>query len=445
MSFIPQSDNDGRTLLDAIGVKDFDELLEGVPESLRLTQPLRLPPALSELEAVRHLGELATRNQSCDEYINFMGAGAYDHYIPAIIPHLISRPEFLTAYTPYQAEVSQGTLQAIYEFQSLICRLTGMEVANASMYDGASAAAEAVLLALSVTRRRTVLLSRLLHPHFRDVIKAYIDNRDVEIVTVADDNGVIAIDDLKEKLADAACLVMANPNFYGIIEPVDQIPELVHRAGAMLIAVVNPISLALLKPPGEYDADICVGEGQPLGNALAFGGPYFGFFAARKNLVRRLPGRLAAMAQDATEKRGFCLTLQTREQHIRRDKATSNICTNQALCALAGAIYLVTMGREGIKEVAELCVNKAHYLQEKLCALNGISLACDRNFFHEFALELRGSARRLFDRLLEKKIYAGVPTSRFNWENDHLLVCATEKRTVVEMDYFCQSVKEVIT
>jgi glycine dehydrogenase subunit 1 len=444
MTFIPQSEAEQQDLLRAIGVDRFEELLEGVPEQLRLKEPLKLPEALSELEAVRRIDELATKNRAGNGIANFMGAGAYDHFIPAIVPYLISRPEFQTAYTPYQAEVSQGTLQGIYEFQSLVCRLTGMEVANASLYDGASAAAEAATLAIGATNRNKVLVSSLLHPHYTDVIHAYLDGRGIEIVTVAGDNGCVAMDDLKEKLSDAACFIAQNPNFYGVIEPMAALADPVHEAGALLIAAVNPISLGLLQAPGEYDADICFGEGQPLGNTISFGGPYFGFFAAKKKYVRRLPGRLAALGKDADGRRGFCLTLQTREQHIRRDKATSNICTNQALCALAGAIHLVTLGRQGVRELAGLCANKAHYLQERLCSITDVDLAFDRKFFHEFTLKLPQPARQVFDRLVDKNIYAGVPTSRFLWEDDFLIVCATEKRTRAEMDHYYQSLDEVI-
>jgi glycine dehydrogenase subunit 1 len=443
MSYVPQADQERQQLLKAIGVAKFTDLLEGIPPELRLNKALDLPEALSELETVRHLAELAERNQVGNGYANFMGAGAYDHYIPAIVPFLAGRPEFQTAYTPYQAEVSQGTLQVIYEFQSLICRLTGMDVANASMYDGASATAEAISLAVAATNRRKVLISRLLHPHYRDVVEAYLGGRDVELVTIDDDNGVLAIDDLKANLADAACLVLQNPNFFGLIEPTSGLAEIVHEAGALLVAVVNPISLGLLKPPSEYDVDICVGEGQPLGNPLNFGGPYFGFFATKKKFVRRLPGRLTALTKDINGRRGFCLTLQTREQHIRRDKATSNICTNQALCALMGAIYLTALGRQGIREVAELCARKAHYLQERLCNIAGVKLAHSQPFFHEFALDLSQPARPICDRLVEKNIYAGVPTTRFLWEEDYLLVCATEKRTRKEIDSFVLALSEV--
>jgi len=444
MSYIPQSDQERQQLLQAIGVEKFTDLLGGIPEKLRLEGLLDLPEALSELETVRYLDELAAQNKAGNGHANFMGGGAYDHFIPAIVPYLAGRPEFQTAYTPYQAEVSQGTLQAIYEYQSLICRLTGMDVANASMYDGASAVAEAASLAMSATGRNKILYSRLLHPHYRDLIEAYCGGRGVELIPVADDNGVLATADLKEKLAEAACVVVQNPNFYGIIEPTADLAEMVHCAGALLIAAVNPISLGLLTPPGEYDVDICVGEGQPLGNPLNFGGPYFGFFATKKALVRRLPGRLAALSKDTNGKRGFCLTLQTREQHIRRDKATSNICTNQALCALMGTIYLVTMGKQGIREVAELCAQKAHYLQERLCGVKGVKLAFARPFFHEFALDFSQPARPLFDRLVERNIYAGVPTSRFLWEEDYLIVCATEKRTRAEIDRYHEALTEVI-
>jgi glycine dehydrogenase subunit 1 len=444
MAFVPHSDNERREMLREIGVDRFEALLHGVPESLRLKSPLNIPDALSELETVKHLDELAARNHSAADFINFMGAGAYDHFIPAIVSHLTDRSEFKTAYTPYQAEVSQGTLQGIYEFQSLICRLTGMEVANASMYDGASATAEAVLLALHFTQKRKVVLSPLLHPHYADVINIYLGGEDIEIVRVNHVNGIIDVDDLKPKIKDAACFVMQNPNFYGIVEPTDRVPQVVKSADAMLIAVVNPISLACLKAPGEYEADVCVGEGQPLGNSLSFGGPYFGFFATMRKYVRQLPGRLTAMTSDRAGKRGFCLTLQTREQHIRRDKATSNICTNEALCALAGAIYLSALGKEGLKEVAQLCFNKAHYLQSALCSVKGVKLAYDNPFFMEFALEFPEPSLQVFDKLVAKRIFAGVPTTRFMSKDDYLIVCATEKRTKSDIDFYRDSLEEVM-
>jgi len=444
MAYVPHSDQERQELLRAIGVSRFDDLLKGVPESVRLKEDLNLPPALSEFETLKILDELAAKNHYGPGYVNFMGCGAYDHYIPAIVGHLVDRSEFKTAYTPYQAEVAQGTLQVIYEFQSLICRLTGMEAANASMYDGGSATAEAVLLALNATKRRKIVVSSLVHPHYLDVVRVYLGGNDYEIVKVEHDNGIVAIDDLKAKITDAACFVLQNPNFYGFIEPTDAIPQIVKGAGALLIAVSNPISLAYLKAPAEYDADIAVGEGQAFGNSLMFGGPYFGYFATKKQYLRQMPGRLVAMTKDRNGKRGYCLTLQTREQHIRRDKATSNICTNQALCALAGTIHMATLGKEGLKEVARLCVNKAHYLKEALCSVAGATLAYNRPFFMEFPLRLPEPARDVFDRLVPHKIFAGVPTARFLWPEDLLIVCATETRTRAEMELYRQALKEVL-
>lgn len=444
MPYVPHSDQERQELLRAIGVSRFDDLLKGVPESVRLKENLNLPPALSEFETLKILDGLAAKNHYGPEYINFMGCGAYDHYIPAIVGHLVDRSEFKTAYTPYQAEVAQGTLQVIYEFQSLICRLTGMEAANASMYDGGSATAEAVLLALNATKRRKIVVSSLVHPHYLDVVRVYLGGNDYEIVKVDHDSGNVDIDDLKAKITDAACFVLQNPNFYGLIEPTDAIPQIVKGAGALLIAVTNPVALAYLKAPVEYDADIAVGEGQAFGNSLMFGGPYFGFFATKKQFLRQMPGRLAAMTKDRNGKRGYCLTLQTREQHIRRDKATSNICTNQALCALAGTIHMATLGKEGLKEVARLCVNKAHYLKEALGSVAGVKLAYNRPFFMEFPLRLPEPARDVFDRLVPHKIFAGVPTARFLWPEDLLIVCATETRTREEMELYRQALKEVL-
>jgi glycine dehydrogenase subunit 1 len=444
MTYVPHSDRERQEMLREIGVEKFEDLLKGIPESLRLKKPLNLPEPLSEFEAVKIMGEMAAKNHTTVDFANFMGAGAYDHFVPAIVGHLLDRSEFKTAYTPYQAEVSQGTLQGIYEFQSLICRLTGMDVANASMYDGGSATAEGVLLALSVTGKRKVVVSSLLHPHYVDCIKIYLGGEDIEVVKVRHDEGVIDTADLKTQIKDAACLVMQNPNFYGVIEPTDKVPQIVKEAGALLVVAANPVSLAYLKAPGEFGADVCVGEGQPLGNSLNFGGPYFGFFAAKKDYVRQLPGRITAMTKDKNGKRGFCLTLQTREQHIRRDKATSNICTNEALCALAGTIYMSTLGKQGLKEVAQLCFNKAHYLKDQLCSVPGVKLAYDRPFFMEFALKLTQPAVKVFDHLIEKKIFAGVPTSRFVWKDDCLIVCATEKRTKSEIDFYRDSLREVM-
>lgn len=444
MPYVPHSDQERQELLREIGVSRFDDLLKGVPESVRLKESLNLPPALSEFETLKILDGLAAKNHYGPEYVNFMGCGAYDHYIPAIVGHLVDRSEFKTAYTPYQAEVAQGTLQVIYEFQSLICRLTGMEAANASMYDGGSATAEAVLLALNATKRRKIVVSSLVHPHYLDVVRVYLGGNDYEIVKVDHDNGNVDIDDLNAKITDAACFVLQNPNFYGLIEPTDAIPQIVKGAGALLIAVTNPVALAYLKAPVEYDADIAVGEGQAFGNSLMFGGPYFGFFATKKQFLRQMPGRLAAMTKDRNGKRGYCLTLQTREQHIRRDKATSNICTNQALCALAGTIHMATLGKEGLKEVARLCVNKAHYLKEALGSVAGVKLAYNRPFFMEFPLRLPEPARDVFDRLVPHKIFAGVPTARFLWPEDLLIVCATETRTREEMELYRQALKEVL-
>ncbi len=444
MTYVPHSEDERHQLLRSIGVSRFEELLKGVPESVRLTDKLNLPAALSEFETLKILQGLAAKNQIGPDYANFMGCGAYDHYVPSIVGHLVDRSEFKTAYTPYQAEVAQGTLQVIYEFQSLICRLTGMEAANASLYDGGSATAEAVLLALNVTKRRKIVVSSLVHPHYVDCVKIYLGGNDIEVVRVEHDKGNVDLEDLRRKIKDAACFVFQNPNFYGYIEPTEKLPQIVKDAGALLVAVTSPISLAYLKAPSEYDADIAVGEGQALGNDLMFGGPYFGYFAIKKQYLRQMPGRLAAMTKDRDGRRGYCLTLQTREQHIRRDKATSNICTNQALCALAGTIYMAALGKEGLKEVARLCVNKAHYLKDALTSVDGAKLAYDRPFFMEFPLRLPEPARDVFDRMVERKIFAGVPTSRFLWDEDFLIVCATETRTKTEMDCYRHALKEVM-
>ncbi|MGB2698094.1 MAG: aminomethyl-transferring glycine dehydrogenase subunit GcvPA [Candidatus Zixiibacteriota bacterium] len=446
MDYIPNTDKNREEMLKRIGVKDFSQLLSGIPQSILLKEDLKLPSPLSELELAGLLRNLSQENRSADEMISFLGGGAYDHFVPSVVNHILLRSEFYTAYTPYQAEVSQGTLQSIYEFQSLICELTGMDVANASMYDGASATAEAALMSHSSNRKNEIIIPDSLHPAYKKVLETYCSGMGLKIINSSAENGMADLSDLKSSLSsETSCVIVQSPNFYGVIEDVAEIEKLVHSTGALLIMVCDPISLGILKSPGELGVDIAVGEGQGMGNPTNLGGPFLGFFTARKDMVRRLPGRLIAATRDSKDRRGFVMTLQTREQHIRREKATSNICTNEALCALASAVYLSLMGKNGIKEVARLCVQKSHYAMEEITKVNGFKLKYQAPFFKEFIVETPIPPEEIIDRLLDQNILAGVDLSRLDSRlKDLLLVCVTEKRTKKEIDYFVSQLKTLI-
>ena len=446
MDYVPNTDKNREEMLKKIGVKDFSQLIQGIPQSVLLKEDLKLPPPLSELELVQLLRNLSQENRSADELISFLGGGAYDHFVPSVVNHILLRSEFYTAYTPYQAEVSQGTLQSIYEFQSLICELTGMDVANASMYDGASAAAEAALISHSSNRKKEIVISDSLHPAYKRVLKTYCSGLDLKIITCSAENGQVQPSDLKKNLSsDTSCVILQSPNFYGVIEDVAKIETTVHSAGALLIMVCDPLSLGILKSPGELGVDIAVGEGQGMGNHMNLGGPFLGFFTAKKEMIRRLPGRLIAVTTDTKGQRGFVMTLQTREQHIRREKATSNICTNEALCALASTVYLSLMGKNGIKEVANLCLQKAHYAMEEITKIKGFKLKYQAPFFKEFILETPVSAGEIIKKLLHKNIMAGVDISQIDPRfEDSLLICVTEKRTKKEIDYFVDQLKGLV-
>ncbi len=388
------------------------------------------------MELVKLMADKAGKNYNLDDYACFLGAGAYDHFVPSVIDHILSRQEFYTTYTPYQPEISQGTLQSIFEYQTMICELTGMDVANASMYDGASALAEAGIMACQATRRSEILIARTVHPESRVVLNTYGKFRDIKVVEIGYENGQIDQKDLAEKIsANTAAVVVQSPNFFGIIESLKQIGELAHNNKSLFIVSADPISLALLKSPGELGADIVVGEGQPLGNPISFGGPYLGFFAANEKLMRKMPGRIVGETVDKYGNRGFVLTIQTREQHIRREKATSNICSNQALNALAATIYLTLLGKEGLREVAELCLNKAHYAYNRLIATGNFQPYFEAPFFKEFALKSRIPLEQLNKELLDEKIIGGYclgndyPELAEGW-----LIAVTEKRTKEEID-----------
>jgi len=438
MPYFPNTPDDERAMLEAIGVGSIEELFESIPAELRLGRPLDVPPAMGELELSALMSELAARNLPAGQAVCFLGGGSYDHFIPAVVDTIAGRGEFYTAYTPYQPEASQGTLQAMFEYQTLVAQLTGMDVSNASLYDGGSATAEAVLMALAATRRSgRVVVARSVHPEYRQVLRTYLTNLDTELVEVPTPPGAIVPEELEAAVdQETACVVVQHPNFFGCLEEVDAVAEIAHRAGALLIVVVDPISLGILKRPGDYGADLVVAEGQSLGSPMSFGGPYLGILACREQFMRRLPGRLVGQTVDRRGNRCFVLTLQTREQHIRREKATSNICTNQGLLALRAAVYLALMGPSGMRQVAELCLRKARYALERLTAARTISPAFDRPTFKEFVVRVEdGDVDGLLAKALDDNIFAGVPLRRWYPElADGLLVAVTEKRTKEDVD-----------
>jgi len=435
-----------REMLGVIGAGSIEDLLVRIPPKARLGRPLDLPPAMAEMDLVRHLAGLARANASADDVACFAGAGSYDHAVPSPVNHLISRGEFFTAYTPYQPEASQGTLRSIFEYQTMIAELTGMDVANASLYDGGSALAEAALMAHAATGRETVVVSRGVHPLYRQVAETYGEGPGLRLRAAPLGEGVTDLGALRKAVSTAtAAVVVQYPNFFGCLEDVAAAAEIAHGAGALLVVVVDPMSLGVLVPPGRLGADIVVGEGQGLGVPMSYGGPNLGVFAARQELVRRMPGRLVGETVDLEGRRGFVLTLQTREQHIRREKATSNICTNVALCALMATIAMALLGRQGLRRVGELCVAKAHYAAARLGAVPGVRLRFPAPFFKEFTLQLPRAPERVVKRLLRDRILAGVPLKGFDRAyRDCLLVAVTEKRTREEIDAFAAALGRAV-
>jgi glycine dehydrogenase subunit 1 len=432
VSYVPHTPDEVEQMLGRIGVSSIEELFDSVPAALRKRAELKLPPALAERGLLDHLGALAARNVSASAAASFLGGGAYHHHVPSAIDALATRSEFLTAYTPYQGEVSQGTLQAIFEFQTLICQLTGLEVANASLYDGASAVAEAALMAMRVTRRSKVRVSRGLHPSYAQVLRTYTQGLDaaIEWLDLARDGRT----SLAKIGDDVACVIVQYPNFFGSVEDLEPFAEAAHGAGALLISVTNEaLALALLRDPGSAGADIACGDAQSFGVPLSFGGPYVGFMAARQKHVRQLPGRLIGETVDASGERGFVMTLTTREQHIRRERATSNICTNQGLMALRATIYLALLGRRGLRRLAEINLALACYAREQL-ERAGLRRVYDAAFFNEFVVEVPGLARKL-DRLLERGLLGGLDLERLDpARRDQLLVCTTEMNRREDVD-----------
>lgn len=440
MSYIQNTGRDREKMLEAIGVSSFEELLEPVAPELRVKGSLGIPAGMSESELAAHCGALAAGNNPASKMASFLGGGIYDRFIPATVRYVLSRSEFYTSYTPYQAEVSQGTLQAIYEYQTMIAELTGMDAANASMYDGGTALAEAMLMACSVKRVPRILIPAAISPRVKAVLTSYAAGRKISIEEIPwSEDGTLDISILEERLAEkAAAVVLAQPNYFGLIEKSEEVATLAHEKGALLIALVDPVSLALISPPGEYGADIAVGEGQSLGIAQSFGGPLLGFMATRDKYIRKCPGRLISAATDIDGRPGYVMTLQTREQHIRREKATSNICTNEGLCALAAAVYMATLGREGFLEVATQSAAKSHLLASLLSGSGGCEPVFGGEFFQEFVVRMPGRLDTFIKEARKEGILAGIPLSSDfpALGADTMLVSVTEKRTRSEIERY---------
>ncbi len=438
-TYIPNTREEQQEMLREIGVPDLQELFRAIPREVYLDGPLKLPSGLPEMSVYQKMSGIAGKNKVFHSI--FRGAGAYRHYIPSIVKQITSKEEFVTAYTPYQAEISQGILQSIFEYQTMICELTGMDVSNASVYDGATAAAEAVIMCKERKRTRA-LVSETVHPETIETIRTYCSGTDMEVILVPAKEGHTDMEAL-QKLVDGgtACVLLQQPNYYGILEDAALAGNLAHEKDAKFIMGCNPISLGLLKAPSEYGADVAVGEGQPLGIPLSYGGPYLGFMAATKKLMRSLPGRIVGETKDTRGERAFVLTLQAREQHIRREKASSNICSNQALCAMTAAVYLDAMGAKGLRQAAESSMSKAHYLAEKLCRLPGFELVYPGEFFHEFVTTCKGNVDNVLKALEDRGILGGYPLS--GKDEGHLLWCATEMNTKEEIDTLVSILEEV--
>lgn len=443
MRYTQLTDEQVGQMLGTIGARSIDELFKTIPPRLRLKGELKVPAGLSEPDLLQDLRTLAERNQDCSKLTCFLGGGTYDHFVPTLVDALAAQSEFLTAYTPYQAEASQGVLQVFYEFQSMICLLTGMQVANASLYEGASAAAEAMMMATAINRRTRVLVAESAHPDTIKVLHTYARERGVSVETVSAGHGVVDEEDLARKLNDTvAALIVQSPNFYGCIERLDRLVPRLHEAGALAIVSWDPVAGGVLKTPGAFGADLVVGEGQPLGIPMQYGGPYLGLLACREEYLRKMPGRVVGMTVDKQGRRSYCLALQTREQHIKRERATSNVCTNQGLLALRAAIYMTALGRSGIATVAGQCFDKAHYAAAQIDALDGYSLRFNAPFFKEFTVQTRRGVDKVLAACRRRNILGGVALGRFDERyHDCFLVAVTEKRTKEEIDELVAALK----
>ncbi|MCZ6655167.1 MAG: aminomethyl-transferring glycine dehydrogenase subunit GcvPA [Planctomycetota bacterium] len=437
MDYTQLTKSDEQAMLATIGVRTVDELFAGVAEAHKLKERLNIPPGLAEMELLADLERLASKNVSTDQQISFLGGGIYDHFVPTIVGALAMQSEFLTAYTPYQAEASQGVLQAFYEFQTMVCQLTAMDIANSSLYEFASAAAEAALMACQITRRSRIVVSDATHPDLRRVLKTYLYETDHEVIVVKSTDGVTPIEVIRKAVDDqTAAVIVQHPTFFGTLEDMPAIADLAHDGGALLIASVDPISCGLLKRPGDYGADIVIAEGQSLGVPQSYGGPVLGLLACRQDYLRKIPGRLVGQTTDRDGRVGYCLTLQTREQHIRREKATSNICTNQGLLAMHATVYMAALGKSGIAQVAKRCFDNAHYAAERIAALSNFELAFDVPFFKEFVVRSkRKDVTAVLKACQQAGVLGGVPLGKWYPQlDDCFMVAVTEKRTKEDMD-----------
>ena len=439
--YLPHTPSQREEMLQAVGVPDIDALFADIPQSLRLKQDLKIPAALSELELAREMTALAEENASADKYACFLGAGIYDHFIPTAVNHLAGRSEFLTSYTPYQPEVSQGTLQTIFEYQTMVCELTGMDVSNASMYDGATAMAEAAFMAAASAKRKGIVVARTVNPQYRQVLKTYAPYQQLTVEEALFGNGQTDMADLEKKLSsDTAALIVQSPNFFGCLEDLEALGQAAKKAGALFVVVTDLLALSLLEPPSSFGADVVVGEGQPMGNSMNFGGPGFGFFAVTKQYMRKIPGRVVGQTVDRKGNRAWVLTLQAREQHIRREKATSNICSNHNLNIVMATIYMSLMGKEGLREAAEACMKKAAYTKKLLLDGGKFESLSDAPFFREFLVKCSEDSASVNARLFDKGIIGGYDVSEDYPELEKgWLVAVTEKRTAEEIAAFAET------
>lgn len=443
--YLPQTSEDQKAMLAAIGIESTEQLFSDIPESIRFKGELNISKAMAEPDLVRYLSKLAQKNKSLKQITSFLGAGVYEHYIPSVVNHVISRSEFYTAYTPYQPEISQGELQAIFEFQTMVCEITGMEVANSSMYDGATALSEAAMMACGETKRKKVLVSKAVHPEAREVLATNAHGQGVEVVEVGLADGITNIEHLKELMDDSvAAVIVQYPNFLGQIEDLGKIEPIIHQHKALFIVSANPLALGMLKPPGAFGADVVVGDMQPLGIPTQFGGPHCGYFAVTQKLMRKIPGRIVGQTTDDQGRRGFVLTLQAREQHIRREKATSNICSNQALNALASAVCMSALGKHGLQELAMLNFQKAHYAKKEIEKLKGYTVAFTSSFFNEFVVKTPKPVHEIISTLIADGILPGYDLGRAYPEfENHLLIAVTDMRTKEEIDRLVSRLEEL--
>jgi glycine dehydrogenase subunit 1 len=440
------TDTDQKEMMQEIGIQSVEELFADIPEKVRFKGEMKVEKALNEIELTRYMMGLANKNANTLEYSSFLGAGTYEHYIPSVVDHVISRSEFYTAYTPYQPEISQGELQAIFEFQTMICELTGMDVANASMYDGPTALAEAAAMAFGAGKANKILISKAVHPEARGILQTSAKGLGIEIVEIDVVNGLTDVTALEGAVDDnTAAVIVQHPNFFGNLEDLAKVEKVTHEQKALMIVSSNPVALGTLQPPGAYGADVVVGDAQPFGIPTSFGGPHCGYFAVSSKLMRKIPGRLVGQTTDDSGKRGFVLTLQAREQHIRREKATSNICSNQALLAIAASVAMTALGKNGVQEMAMLNIQKAHYAKEQLSKVNGAQLAFNQPFFNEFVLKLSKPIKEVNQKLLAKGIIGGYDLGLdYSEFNHHMLIAVTEVRTKDEIDQFAKALEGIL-